>query len=222
MSLVTRYQAHYINRPYCGVSVVFCVRTDWKSVDEPPPKKQKKNGADNEARREEYYQQLKESVGSNSVNTSVDKAEPSIHKYQQLATKEEVVRQMMDVFSVIKVNERKVIEYYAMLGCVLTQLKFLNITTKCDDCQLQDDIYVVLKCASCNDGKKNPTSAFYGLVEDKTKYKRNFTDFLISFGKLYIQYPKLATCDLSVHKIKNNITMEFLKKKMSEDEEFWK
>jgi hypothetical protein len=154
MNLVTRYQAPYINRPYCSVSVVFCVCTDWRSIDEPPPKKQKKNGADNEARREEYYQQLKESVGSNSVNTSVDKAEPSIHKYQQLVTKEEVVRQMMDVFSVIKVNERKVIEYYAMLGCVLTQLKFLNITTKCDDCQLQDDINVVLKCAYCKDGKK--------------------------------------------------------------------
>lgn len=219
---VTCYRAHTpIYYGHCSTNRLLTVCTDWRSNGEPPTKKQKLNEAGNEEKRAETYKKLKESIPGKDTDCTAAAEQSEEPTCEQLQTKEAVECQMTQVVSAIKFNARRQTHYYAILGFVLANLKYLHIDRKCDSCQQATDIYDVLKCGVCSDGKKNPTNGFYGLVEDKTSYKRNFTDFLINFGKLCKQYPKLAKCHMSTHDIKNKITMTFLSEKMAEDEQFW-
>lgn len=179
--------------------------------------KKTKRLATNE-RREKYYEEMKRNMKFDD--------EPgeyfSTRRYIKTKTVDECTSRITRVsHDIYKLRIRK-LEYYAVLGIELTNLKVMYIKNKCDLCREMDDIYEILDCRNCVNHKNRFSNEYVKKVQEIIQHRREYINFCIWIGRLYLKYANFRYVTESIDVIKNKLTIGFLSARMAEDAEFWR
>lgn len=193
--------------------------SDWRDVledehqENSPQRKKAKNTAD------DIYKLLKESIKTDK-NITFDQTD-----YTNKPTSlEEGFNRIKNIFDVINIHKTDGMNLYCLMGAELAYAKYLQFATRCDEpkCLAEVDMYSILACTKCINKNKSKITNYFKQVDNKLSksYTKTHINFLISFAKLCLMYPKLKFTSMPLTKIKNN--MNYLSDQMSLDVDFWK
>ena len=153
--------------------------------------------------KEKFYEDLKRSAGekvqASTSNATAAGNELGFKDYVPAGQTSNEER-LRSVCASIKRNHRKRVQLYAILGVQLAYMKFYYISNRCDNCMLDNDIYVTITCLSCLKSNKN-VKDFIAKAVDISGYIKDYANFFVCLGKLCMLYLKLiyatpSTADL--------------------------
>ena len=185
--------------------------TDWHVA----VKENNVTGQQRSTKAESMYTMLKESA-EKSFQTTQNIREEFIFKSYIVAETED---RLNEIIEHIKINKRKRIELYAVLGKELAYMKYRTMErNRCASCICRNNIYYVINCKVCI--KKNDIKSFYDRVSNITQYSRDYITFLIRLSGMCLFYPKLLHATVSIDDFKKHA--KYVENRMKQDRHFWR
>ena len=192
------------------------------------PNRKRKNDSDNDLTSEIkklkraqldniFYNKLKMSLSLPDPSKNEVAVEPS----SSSADKNEILDKIIKIDNIVTHHKSRAKIMYSGLGCELARLKFLHFK-KCSDCDkmsnLSRDIFAALKCRKCL--KNTDVKSFFTKIKIIIGYSKSYVNYLIAFGKICSDYPKIKSSALSILEIRKH--MAFLQERLKIDSDFWK
>ena len=194
--------------------IQFALCSDW--ADQQTRKKRKQKTPSEQ--REKYYQQMKRNMNFDSEPSEY----LSAHGYIKAKTIDECVSMITRVSHEIHKLSMRKLDYYAMLGIELANLKVMYIENKCELCRGVEDDYEILDCKSCVSRKSKHAAEYMKKVKELIDRTSDYINFCIWIGRLYLKYYNFRHVTASIDFIKNKLTIRFLIARMAADSDFWK